>query len=55
MAVKVIATLVWVAVFLGVEHLLQGNAWAEYTAVAVLCGAYAVMLDRISKKQAGGR
>lgn len=55
MGAKVIATLVWVAVFFGVEYALRDVTWAQYAAVIILCGGYGLILNKISKSQAGNR
>ncbi|MFD8694275.1 hypothetical protein [Kitasatospora purpeofusca] len=47
MAIKIIATLVWTAGLIGVVKLLSGNDLAQYTAIFILSGLYALLMDKL--------
>ncbi|MEU0255754.1 hypothetical protein ABZ299_25410 [Streptomyces sp. NPDC006184] len=49
MTAKIVVTLVWVAVLIGVNKLLDGTDWAQYVATFVLAGAYALLIDKVNK------
>ncbi|MET9398818.1 hypothetical protein [Kitasatospora sp. NPDC002965] len=47
MAIKIIATLVWTAGLIGVVKLLSGNDLAQYAAIFILSGLYALLIDKL--------
>ncbi|WP_438296140.1 hypothetical protein [Streptomyces sp. HUAS TT7] len=47
MTVKIIATLVWAAVLVGVTMLLRDVEWAQYAATFVLAGVYALIINKL--------
>ncbi|MFF8940940.1 hypothetical protein ACF1A5_01450 [Streptomyces sp. NPDC014864] len=50
MTAKILVTLVWIAVLIGVNKLLTGTDWAQYVATFILAGAYALLIDKVNKR-----
>lgn len=48
MTAKILVTLVWVAVLIGVNKMLTDTEWAQYVATFVLAGGYALLIDKVS-------
>ncbi|MFD9636650.1 hypothetical protein [Streptomyces violascens] len=48
MTVKIIATLVWAAVLVGVNMLLRNVEWAQYVTTFALAGTYALIINKLS-------
>lgn len=47
MTVKIIATLIWAAVLVGVNMLLRNVEWAQYAAIFALAGVYALIINKL--------
>lgn len=47
MMAKILATLVWAAVLVGANKLLDGVEWAQYVATFVLGGAYVLLINKV--------
>ncbi|MFJ3333700.1 hypothetical protein [Streptomyces sp. NPDC086766] len=50
MTAKILVTLVWIAVLIGVNKLLAGTDWAQYVATLILAGGYALLIDKVNKR-----
>lgn len=51
MTAKVLVTIIWAAVLIGVNKLLSGVEWAQFVAIFVLAAAYALLIDKVNKRQ----
>ncbi|MDC0773841.1 hypothetical protein [Streptomyces sp. HD] len=49
MTAKILATLAWAVVLVGANKLLTGTEWAQYVVTFVLGGAYALLINEVSK------
>ncbi|MFJ8197814.1 hypothetical protein [Streptomyces sp. NPDC096152] len=50
MTAKILVTLVWIAVLIGVNKLFAGTDWAQYVATFILAGSYALLIDKVNKR-----
>ncbi|MEU1312106.1 hypothetical protein ABZ419_24855 [Streptomyces cinnamoneus] len=49
---KIIVTLAWAAVLVGANKLLSEIDWAQYVAIFLLGGVYALLMSKLSKARA---
>ncbi|WP_159403736.1 hypothetical protein [Streptomyces sp. NRRL S-646] len=52
MTAKILVTLIWIAVLIGVNKLLADTDWPQYVATFFLAGAYALLIDKLNKRAA---